>query len=558
MAEERAIQTVENANVPAWQQGLALAVNETYSFANNSLFYGCMPAYYRDYAYQYIKPCVEWMSGYVPSLHQQGISGIVSTRIAPRLISGYTKQIVGEKLIFKTNDRTIDQDHQILHFVSEWSEEMDVIKAVYAAIGHACALGTSLLKINKTDDGKLWWEAVRFDHCFYETTFRNEITDATFLIRGYVNTKKDNTTEQFFLTEHRYWKTWELPVMEKQLDGEITVIHAKGDKTPMVEYAVHRVTGTIYNATEATAAGRTSVKWEELPRSIRDAIKKDYGTLMVDEPMELGFPNLGVVALRNGEIDLSVPTAQNFGESMLIGIQSELITYELANSYLIRDMYNGKGSVLIPKSISLGDVLNPANPLTGVPDKIETIPGVAAENQSPIVNQFDLRPDQWQLIIENQFRNIAVKWNTNPKILASFLNGGTQMTATQVDSEDDVMIANICHTRAYFKNDLNKLLDTTLRYYGFPAAVKLDFANPSLVNKDRLLQRVMGEYQVGFIDLDEAIRTMNPDLDEEALQRKIDIAKARQQQLALSQFTDMNEEGGFGPTGPDGSTYPGE
>ena len=147
----------------------------------------------------------------------------------------------------------------------------------------------------------------------------------------------------------------------------------------------------------------------------------------------------------------------------------------------------------------------------------------------------------------------------SPKILASFLaGGGQQQTATQVDSEDDLSIAFIYHTRAYFKNALNRLLEETLNFYGIAENIKVDFASPSLLNKDRLIERVKSELEAGLIDVDDAIRTIYPDLDEESLQDKIEKAKSVQKQKEEEAFTEMNDEGLFGETKLDtnGSTFP--
>lgn len=553
---ESAEKIIENAGVSNWQTGLASAVNETYSYGNSSLFYGMLPAYYRDYGWRYIRVACQWLDGYVTSLHQSGYSGIISTRIASKLITGLTKQIVGEKIIFKLNDRNSGDGHETLHFVSEWSNEQDIIKAIYGGIGFALGIGTSLIKMNRTIDGNIWWESVRFDNCYYTATFKNEVTDATFLIRNYADTSAKVNKDQFFLVEHRYYKTYELP----QIDSTtLRVIHKKGERVPMVEYKVRRVTGTTMNNTMPTNANCQSLDWNQIPYEIRRMIKNDYGSIRIGQPEELGFIDLGVVPLLNGEMDLSVPTGTNFGESMIVGIQDDLITYEIASSYLIRDMYLGKGAVYVPKSLNQSDLTGLANAgtfgnpldknmLGGIGDtKYEMVSGVDPDKQSIVVQQFEIRADQWQLIKENCLRNIGVKWGMSPKILASFLtNGQAAQTATQIDSEDDNALAFIYHTRAYFKNALNKLLKTTLAYYGRECNVTLDFASPSLINKDRLLDRVTKQLENGLITLEEAIRTLNPDLEEEAVQKKIDDALKQQMQMQLAQMQQMNDDGTFG------------
>lgn len=566
--EEQKVEiTVENIGVSSFQTQLAQAVNDTYSYANNSLFYSIIPAYYRDYAVKYIRPACQWMDGFVPNIHNP-VTGIISTRIGSKLITGLTKQIVGEKLVFKLKDKNIADPtgDDTLQFASKWAEENNITKAVYSAVGFALGLGTSYLKINKTASGELWWEAVRFDNAFVLSSFRGEIRDATFLIRNYTDTREGKSNQQFFLCEHRYWKEYEKPVMVKQKDGTVKCLHRKGEKYALVEYRVHRALGTSANNLMPSNMESSSINWEEIPNDIRRMIKSDYGTLRIGEPQLLGLSNLGVFALLNGEIDLSVPTGSNFGESMLVGIQDDLIAYELARSYQIRDMYLGKGTVYVPKGLTLGQC-TPSSPaatvLGGIGDgAIETIPGADPDKQSITVQQFNIRVAEWQTAMENALKSIAVKWSMSPKILASFLtNGQAQMTATQIDSEDDMSIAFIYHTRAYFKNAINQAMEATLNYYGRETNISIEFASPSLVNKDRLLERVIKERQEGLIDTEEAIRILNPDLDEATLQTKIDKAIQKEQEMMMMQMQPQDSsvfgnEPGLEGDAADGTTDP--
>lgn len=554
MAEEQANAPVERvieaANVNSWQIGLAGAINETFSYRQNTYFYGMLPSYYCDYAWRYIRPACQWMDGYVPSLHEA--SGIVSTRIGTKLITGLTKQIVGEKLIFKVNDRNAKDVHEQLHFISKWSEEQNIMKAVFAGIGFSLGIGTSLMKINKTSKGELWWEAVRFDRCFYTSSFKNEVIDATFVIKGYEDTNT-NASPAFFLVEHRYYKDYPNGLIEKKPDGTYEVKKKKGDRDAMVEYKIIRVNGTTMNNVMPSNLDRSNINWSELPKKIRKAIKNDYAVLEIDTPQLLGLADLGVQPLLNGEIDLAIPTATNFGESMLVGVQDDMITYELASAYLIRDMYLGKGTLYLPKTLNMTDVANAAagggdDTMNAMPKgAVEVMKGVSPEEQQAIVQQFNIRGQEWQQIKENCLKNIAVKWGMSPKILANFLTQGqAAMTATQIDSEDDACIAFIAHTRAYFSNPLNKLLKTTLAYYNYEVDVTLDFASPTLISKDRIINRAITKLTNGLIDLEDAIREINPDMDEEAIQAQIDKAVAARNEMIMNQVNEMNDDGSFG------------
>lgn len=570
---------IPNANVSTWQNEIANVVNETYSFANSSLFISTIAGYYHDYAFRYIRPAVQWMDGYVPSIHAPG-TGIMSTHIAGSLIKGLTRQIVGEKLVFRA-EKNDPSALDTLKFVSEWSKKNKTKKAVKSGIGYSLGVGTSLIKINKRMDGELWWEGCRFDTCTYLASFTGEIKEATFLIKSYVDTRGDKGNVHYYLCEKRYYRESKGLVV-KNPDGTFTKKEKKGDLIPTVEYVVHRATTQSLQNLSLRAADRRTIGWTEIPEDIRKCIKQDYAVLKIGDPQRLGLTNLGVEALLNGESDITCPTGTNFGESLIIPILDDLIIYEVASAYLLRDLYNGKGTVYLPKNLSLGDYsgygqnvvvdgdnvskiiqeaglppMNPNNPLQGMPNRVELLKGVNPEDQKAIVEQFELRVEQWQKVKEDSLKNIATKWGMSPKILNSFLAvGQVQQTATQIDSEDDVSIAFINLTRSYFRDPLDRLLETTLNYYGKPANVHIDFASPSLINKDRIIQRAASLRDLGVIDTDDMVRMIYPDLEEEEIQDKVKRAQAQEMQMMMQQMgapTDEELSGG-GNGDPDGTT----
>lgn len=552
---------VGDIGIPQWQTGLARAVNETYNYnVNGSLWSGLLPTYMKDYAWRYVRPALQWLDGYVYSLHSaEGDTGIISTRIGNVLISGLTKQLVGEKIIVKINEeKPNDQDKQNLKKACEWILKNKLIAAVYAGIGFSEAVGTSLLKENHSMYGEVWWEAVRFDQCVYRTNFRGDVEDAIFLIRGYTDTTQSKTNTQFFLVEHRFYEVINDKHVAKNPDGTYKPV-IKHEVKPKVEYLVKKVRGTMNNggADAPTISETATVKWEQLPEWLRKALRDDYGAIRVGEPQDLGFDYIGVECLLDSYIDLAHPKANNLGESKLIKIQSDMITYEVAASYKIRDMYLGKGTVYMPKSLSLGDVSPNAmqfrsgmsqNVLSNVGDKkIELMKGVDPALQKAIVEQFELRSEQWQAVMDDSIRNIATKWGMSPKVLSSYLlNSQTSMTATQIDSEDDISIAFINHERSYFREPINKLLESSLNYMGIATNISMNFASPSLINKDRVIDRQIKLLDAGLTTEDDCIREIYPDLEEEQICKKINEAKAQRDQKAMQEINEMNNDGTFG------------
>jgi len=572
---------VPNLGFSKEQIGLTNVVNQTYSFANSSFFAAAIASNYKDYSWRLIRPACEWMDGYVPSIHG-GDTGIMSTRIATALINGLARTIVGEKIVFRAIGEQDESAIATLRDVNQWNKKANIIRPIKKAISFSQGIGTSFLKLNIRNQKDVWWDAVRFDNAFILSNANDEVYDAKFLIKTYTDTRPQS--DNFFLVEHRFYE--EVKPTVELVNGIYQPKHKKGEKIAMVEYQVHRCPSTSLNNTMASHANdSSSLGWTSIPKEVRDLIKKDYSIIRINEPKPLGFTNLGVEVLVNDGGDIAIPTASNLGTSLIILAQADLIMYEIAQSYALRDMYYGKGTVYVPKQMSVANYTTPiqmnnldladhnpvvndpiqirtdvarhhqvvnmelpvTNPLAGLSDKYEQIPGANPENNQVIVNQFELRPDQWELIQENSLKRIAVKWGMSPKILASFLaQGSVQMTATQIDSEDDISVAWIEQNRANFLPAINRLLETTLNFYGKPTNVEISFASPSIVNKDRILDRAIKKLEAGLVDVDDVIREINPDLDEESLQAKIKKAMEKQQALALAQYNEMNDDGSFG------------
>lgn len=532
------------------QNGLANAINDTFSYASNSLFMGVANTFYRDYMWRYVRPALSWLDGYVYNFHN-ALSGIISTRIGNSLITGITRSVLGEKLVFKLQDKQVDD--ATLNFTSKWSDRTKFVPAMFVSVGYMLGAGTAVAKINTTSSGEAWCEAVRLDNCFYRTNFFGDIEDITFLVKSYTDTRpsmgSDKESVNYFLTEHRYIETCKKPEILKLTNGGFEVIHKLGDKIPMVEYKVYRCTGTSYTNTMPNALKAVGLNWQELPNWLKDNLATDYFGVRINEPLQLPFLNIGCELFRNQHQDLGFPNGA-FGHSLLINIQTEMITYELACSYQIRDMYLGKGTIYQPKNLTIGDIGNLPNAINNSTiqgygdEKVELLKGVDPDTQKAIVQQFELRANDWQIIKDDQIRNIATKWNMSPKMLASYLTNESK-TATEVDSDDDASLAFIEDTRSCIRPVINRLLETIMNFYGKSANVVCDFATPHLVNKDKQIERVEKLYNDGFIDLEEAIRQLNPDDSERMIQEKIAKATARQNEIKDNNANTLNDFGDF-------------
>lgn len=507
---------------------IAKAINETHRYNINLGWITEVDSYYKQYIYDHLRPSFQWLSGTSLTLHTDNGQGIIATNFGKCLMYYLGDQVAGEKLFFKpvlkNNSSTLD-----VAKANTWAEATNFQSAITKGIILSLATGTSLLKANVSEDGEPWVESVRLDNAYFLTDFRGRVISAKFLIRNYVNTltgKDENN--QFYLVEERYYKEEKAKI----IDTGKAFIPQKSSKAPYVKYSIVRSSPQSNQVQGVNLSGQT-LDWKQTPEAIRKMIKRDYNAIKIGEEQRLNLPDIGVELLTNDNGDISHPIDIGFGRSLLIDIESDLITYDIACSYKIRDMYLGKGTLYVPSGLSLGSIVQD---VTGngtldeqMGDKpVELVPGVDPENQQYIVVQFKLRAEEWQQVINDSMKNISGKLGIPPKILNAALATYGGATATQIDSEDDAGLAFIYQHRHYFRGAVNRIAKTCFSILGIQNQIDVEFGSPSIINKDRLINRNIKLYQSGLISAEEAVRNINPDDDETSLLPKIKSAEDRE------------------------------
>lgn len=521
---------------------IAKAINETHRFNINLGWITEVDSYYKQYIYDHLRPSFQWLSGTSLTLHTDNGQGIIATNFGKCLMYYLGDQVAGEKLFFKpalkNNSSTLD-----VAKANTWAEETNFQSAITKGIILSLATGTSLLKANVSEDGEPWVESVRLDNAYFLTDFRGKVISAKFLIRNYVNTltgKDENN--QFYLVEERYYKEEKAKI----IDTGKAFIPQKSSKAPYVKYSIVRSSPQSNQVQGVNLSGQT-LDWKQTPEAIRKMIKRDYNAIKIGEEQRLNLPDIGVELLTNDNGDISHPIDIGFGRSLLIDIESDLITYDIASSYKIRDMYLGKGTLYVPSGLSLGSIVQD---VTGngtldeqMGDKpVELVPGVDPENQQYIVVQFKLRAEEWQQIINDSMRNISGKLGIPPKILNAALATYGGATATQIDSEDDAGLAFIYQHRHYFRGAVNRIAKTCFSILGIQSKIDVEFGSPSIINKDRLINRNIKLYQSGLISAEEAVRNINPDDDETSLLPKIKSAEDRENMAVELGINPVNDK----------------
>ena len=516
------------------------AINQTYTFSNNNLFYASINPTYFDYYNKIIRTNLEWFDGYVSGFHNLQ-NGIMSTRIATALVNGIINNVFSTKLAY---DRAETEDYTSVDFFSKWSKEhrfLDTIKTLSKFSG---ASGTAVLKLNVSANKEIWCQALRQDQFVYSTDVKGNIDEIKIYIKPYedLNTNHDN----YFVVERRFFDKEIVDTNVELLDGSKkafeNIVHYH---TPYVEYQVYHYRGQILQNTMAGINMQT-LEWYDIPSKVREKLREDFGTLRFGVPYKLPFKDsLGCFPLYINGRDPTISTGC-FGYGFLTDVRPEIIEYELIQAYQLRDMYNGVGQMAIPKAMSMNDLDN--SPYNVNKGNYELYPG-DPDKQKPIVNQFDLRAEEWIKKTNNCLQKMATKLGMSPKVIASYLNTAWSnsfgKTATEVESDDSNNQIFLEDKRENLLFLINEVIPHILKFYGFSSNVNARFLKTNSNPTSQDLKDIDFKYQNGYIDLREALREMNPTITEQELDVLEEKALARQEEIKARQEIKINELGDY-------------
>lgn len=546
MAEEITINDIGlNSKQFASLKYMNWAVNQTFTYANNSQFYALVNPTYYDYYNRIVRLNLEWFDGYVLGFHNQQ-NGIMSTRIATALVNGIIGNVFQKKLVFDRVDKT--SDYKALDKLNEWMEKDNFLGKVKLASKYSGASGTSVIKLNQSYKD-IYTQPLRQDQFFYETDFQGNITKITTFLKAYVNvfnTTDEDKEQNFFVVEKRYYSTdIDIPTRVENLNGEIKTYYKKpSEPVPVVEYKVLYYQGRMFENSMASKARQQTLSFHDLPKGFKDIIKKDFTALRFDTPCLLPFKDLGCYVLQINGQDPTIPNGM-FGASFLTDIRSCLVEYELICAYALRDLYNSQGRIGIPKSLSMNDVNG-----QGIYDvsmsNYETFSG-DPDKQKPIITQFEIRANEWSVKKDDCLKKMATILGMSPKVIASYINprGGFGKTATEVENDEASSQTFIEDKRTNLIVCLNKVISTILKFYGYYQHISARFIEGENRMSPLQVKTIIFKYQQGLIDLKETLRELNPNATESEVDDLVLRARERQKEIASTEQLDIDNFGKY-------------
>lgn len=501
--------------MPQVFKNVALNTQYTYNFTNNDSFYVMVPAPHSEFYSRWVKNALFYYNGYVPYLHNS-TDGIFSTRIGTAIVQTVKDLVKGGRIMYKNTGievNNVNEKNKALDFVSTtWSKYSNFDSVMDKAIELSAAAGTSLLKLNASN-GRLWADALRMDSFYVDVDFKGDIYNADIMVDTFKQTTSQygqDKTIFFNLMEHRFYQKVSTPVLDKDGEptGEVII-----ETLPHIEYLINRVSPQLGHGYVTNKMTSQRLKWESLPRAIRDRISDNFPEIMIDTPQILPFETLGLELVKWTSFVSNLPSLP-FGESVLSMLFAYLISYDYYFSAMNTDIYLGRGRVMMPKK--MGAKGKSGNYNSGLDSFMYSMYDATGTDKAaqPIPLQFDLRSSSWKEIRNNLLESISVNLRLNPSTLASFLTDNTARTATEVSTEEGGTALYVENKRSIMEGAFNKILREVTIYHDFEDIVEVRWSKAGTTNVTTLVDNIIKQWNAGLISLRKAVETINPDMDE--------------------------------------------
>lgn len=407
-----------------------------FDFYVNNTFYLLAPEYYRSFYSIYLNRCLSVYDGWVNGWHNKA-SGLVPQRMLQSITNGLNNMLFAHGIDFSGNDN----DYQ---FAIKWAKKTKLYKALKKAHKFAIAGGTSLLKVNRSDKD-LYVTAHRIDTFFADIDATGKVVSAKVFFDAIHNTNPSGEKDHYGICEERYF-------------------NEKGQ--PVVCATIYRNSGNLQTEVSTRQnVSTTRVKWENLPKSVKQFVKEHYPSIIVDREQLLPFPrSLGCYIQKFTDDIPQIPNTQ-FGQPIGDILFTENFQYDQLKYFEKNEVDLARARALVPEEFWNKDDPNYDSRALNERfyQKISSING-DTDKITPI--QFNLRGTDIKTQAENIYKDCAFKLNVSASTIASFLSEGAgARTATEIMSEktkSDTFIDGQINLNA---PEINDMLAIIMRYY---------------------------------------------------------------------------------------------
>ena len=462
------------------------------NIVNDSAFIDLIPEPYLTYYMAFTRQCLQWASGFVPSLHRQDF---FSTGIGYTVIDILARECMSGGYRFESADK------DLLNRMEHWKKAVNLDSEFYRMFWNSNAGGNAFIALTP-NDGEVYPVIYPVNRCPKFTVNRRNIVTSAFILN------------RFTAGETAYYAK-EIRLMLKGRPY----------------YKVVLARGTMV----------TSPVWQggllkSVPDEIAEQFAYTYGNIGLGQWYKLpeALSGVGVYNIRNKPVSAAMSDMPGYADSSLQSALDILYAIDFDYTQAQVDMYMGKSRAIIPKQFGSQATIN-VNGRTGTitdgmsyseairqpalsDEFYKEIFTATGEPVKPTFMQADLRGEQHKFIRDSYLELLASKVGLSSSTLANHLQYNHDKTATQVEDEQSTTEKTVNQKRALITDEINRMLTDVARFYGFDnACIEIAWgragSNTASVN-DELLK----DYQAGVLPLRKYLKKRWSDLSEEEVE----------------------------------------
>ena len=344
---------------------------------------------------------------------------------------------------------------------------------------------------------------------------KNEVKESSF----YIN-RIDGAVAgyEYIVEEHRYYKERKLE------DGTKEYI-------PMQEFVVNK---SIY---EKEDKSNSKVSRLEL---VPDEIQNKYPNIKFNQPRELkGFNSIGVFYIDFTPVNKKFPDLR-IPEAMFVDAVDNALMLETSITDREVEKEVGRGQILMPEfgDAGINTYQTQANVGTSVMRTVSThyknpifqkYPSMRMEDSKPQSVQFDIRAEQWETSIKGDIERLCSSVGIGVIDYMPSLLGGTQRTDDEINALTDMTANTVTKLRTLNTYQINKCLECVGLLLKVPTPISIRWSMASIINPTKNADLIIKELQNGLISRKEAIKRVNPDLNDTEIE---ELYKSVQNEVA--------------------------
>ena len=479
-----------------------------FDFYVNNTFYLLAPDYYYSFYAIYLNRCLACYDGWVNGWHNKA-SGLVPQRMLQSVARGLNNMLFAHGIDFSGEK----SDYE---FATKWAKKSKLYRTLKKAHLFAIAGGTSLLKLNRTNH-ELYATAHRIDTFFADIDASGKVVSVRTYFDAVHNTNPSGNKQHYGICEERYF-------------------NAEGK--PCVRAVVYCASGTLQTEVQTRPRNLVErVKWENLPKNVKNYIRDHYPSIILDKEQYLPFPHsLGCYLIKFTDDIPQIPNTP-FGQPIGDILFTENFQYDQMKYFEKNEVDLARARALIPEEMWNKD--DPAYGERALSERFyQRVASMNGDNDKIEKIQFLLRGNDIRTQKENIYKDCAFKLNISASSVASFLSEGAgARTATEIVSERTKSDTWIDGQVNLNKPEIDDMLAEVMRFYNHePVGIILKSENQSPFLET---VKVLGDQlSVGNITPALYVRKVYKDLSLEQQNEEI-RALEEQKQLRTQQQTAM-------------------